>query len=249
MWRNVGRHVLTVSSKLVSEVKIRGRLDMGLVRIGQFDCSRSKDGLFSGRFVGVVNQVWNDFNGRGYGSASGAVDVASSTDGEDESGHVKELVGEVRKRNGGDQNWNFSRRNNKVESGISSARYNALRRRQVKIETEAWDRAANEYRELLKDMCERKLAPNLPYMKSLFLGWFQPFRDAILADQESKLFASLKVTASYAPYMNQLPADLMAVITMHKLMGLLMTGTDGGKTRVVQAACAIGEAIEHEVRA
>lgn len=221
---------------------------MGLVRIGRFEFNQSKDAFFSWRFVGVVNQVLNEFPlSRGYGSAAGAEDVASWTDGEYEGGHVKELVAEVWERDDCVYRRKFSEGNKNVESGISSARYKALRRRQVKIETEAWDRAANEYRELLKDMCERKLAPNLPYMKSLFLGWFQPFRDAILADQESKVFASHKATASYAPYMSQLPADLMAVITMHKLMGLLMTGNDGGRTRVVHAACAIGEAIEHEV--
>nr|CAB3503932.1 unnamed protein product [Digitaria exilis] len=41
---------------------------------------------------------------------------------------------------------------------------------------------------------------------------------------------------------------MMAVITMHKLMGLLMTGSGDGSVRVIQAACQIGEAIEHEVR-
>ena len=40
----------------------------------------------------------------------------------------------------------------------------------------------------------------------------------------------------------------MAVITMHKLMGLLMTNSGGaGAVKVVQAACAIGEALENEV--
>ncbi|KAG6736133.1 hypothetical protein POTOM_061163 [Populus tomentosa] len=34
----------------------------------------------------------------------------------------------------------------------------------------AWELATKEYKELLKDMCEHKLAPNLPYMKSLFLA-------------------------------------------------------------------------------
>ena len=95
-------------------------------------------------------------------------------------------------------------------------------------------------------MREQKLAPNLPYMKSLFLGWFEPLRSAIAADQE--LCKENKHRLSHAPYFNELPADMMAVITMHKLMGLLMTNTNGiGSARVIQAACQIGEAIEHEV--
>lgn len=130
--------------------------------------------------------------------------------------------------------------------GMGVTKYHILRKRQVKTETEAWEQAAKEYQELLMDMCEQKLAPNLPYMKSLFLGWFEPLRDAIAADQE--MCRQKRVKPSHAPYIDQLPADMMAVITMHKLMGLLMTNSGGiGSCRVVQASCQIGEAIEHEV--
>jgi len=132
--------------------------------------------------------------------------------------------------------------------GVGQCRYQELRRRQVKIETETWEEAAKEYRELLMDMCEHKLAPNLPYMKSLFLGWFEPLRDAIVKEQE--MYGEGKNRTAYAPYFVQLPADKMAVIAMHKLMGLLMTGTEHatvGTARVVQAACGIGDAIENEV--
>lgn len=132
--------------------------------------------------------------------------------------------------------------------GLGQSRYQELRRRQVKIETELWEEAVREYRELLADMCEQKLAPNLPYMKSLFLGWFEPLRDAIAKEQE--MYNSGRNRTAYAPHFVQLPADKMAVITMHKLMGLLMTGTEHatvGTARVVQAACGIGDAIENEV--
>ena len=51
---------------------------------------------------------------------------------------------------------------------------------------------------------------------------------------------------SHYPFFDELPPDMMAVITMHKLMGLLMTNTGGvGSSRVVQAALQIGEAIEN----
>ncbi|KAG2633725.1 hypothetical protein PVAP13_2NG232700 [Panicum virgatum] len=133
-----------------------------------------------------------------------------------------------------------------AEHGMTYHKYASLRRRQIRVETEAWEQAAKEYRELLADMCEQKLAPNLPYIKSLFLGWFEPLRDQITAEQE--LVADRGSRASHGPYFNMLPADMMAVITMHKLMGLLMTGSGDGSVRVIQAACQIGEAIEHEVR-
>ncbi|KAK9095670.1 hypothetical protein Scep_027139 [Stephania cephalantha] len=130
--------------------------------------------------------------------------------------------------------------------GISLRKYQLLKKRQVKIETEAWERAAKEYKELLDEMCKNKLAPNLPYMKMLFLGWFEPLCNRISAEQE--LCRERKLKRSYAPFMDQLPAETMSVITMHKLMGLLMTGGEHGRARVLQAACHIGEAIENEAR-
>ena len=114
------------------------------------------------------------------------------------------------------------------------------------METEAWERAAKEYRELLMEMREKKLVPNLPYMKSLFLGWFEPFRDAIAREQE--LCRLGKNRKAYASYFDQLPADMMAVITMYILVGLLMTGgKHAGTVKVIRAASIIGDAIEQEV--
>lgn len=180
----------------------------------------------------------------GYASVA---EVASSTDVEDDVSaveEIKDLLNEMKKEH---RRENINRRRilQIQETGMGGNKYRMLKSRQVKIETEAWEQAANEYRELLKDMCEQKLAPNLPYMKSLFLGWFEPFRDAIIKEQE--LYRSGKLRAGYAAYVDQLPADMAAVITMHKLMGLLMTGGEHGCARVVQAACLIGDAIEQEV--
>jgi DNA-directed RNA polymerase, mitochondrial len=130
--------------------------------------------------------------------------------------------------------------------GYSLGKLAALRKRQMKIETEAWEQAAREYKELLDDMCQQKLAPNLPYVKSLLLGWFEPFRDKILEEQE--WCRSPRNRSHHSEFFDSLPADMMAVITMHKMMSLLMAGNGDGSVRVVQAANAIGEAIEHEVR-
>ncbi|KAL0735811.1 hypothetical protein Bca4012_012021 [Brassica carinata] len=128
---------------------------------------------------------------------------------------------------------------------VGRSKYRNLWRRQVMIETEEWERAADEYRELLADMCEQKLAPNLPYVKSLFLGWFEPLRDVISKEQE--LYRLGKSRAVYAHCIDQLPADMVAVITMHKLMGHLMTGGGNGCVKVVHAACSVGDAIEQEL--
>ncbi|XP_059655628.1 DNA-directed RNA polymerase 1B, mitochondrial-like [Cornus florida] len=178
---------------------------------------------------------------KGYASIAEAI---ASTEEED-SDEIQELVEQMNKES--KVKSNFQQANQpKLVNGIGQGKYYALRRRQVKMETEAWEEAAKEYQELLVDMCEQKLAPNLPYMKSLFLGWFEPIRDAIVAEQN--LCKEGKNRAAYAPYFDQLPADMMTVITMHKLMGLLMSGGGQGGARVVPAACQIGEAIEQEVR-
>ncbi|CAD6338849.1 unnamed protein product [Miscanthus lutarioriparius] len=127
------------------------------------------------------------------------------------------------------------------------AQHRRLRQRQVKAETEAWARAAEEYREIEREMLDRRLAPALPYVKSLFVGWFEPLRDAIARDQDVQ--RRKRVKHVYAKYLLLLPADKVAVIVMHKMMGLLMSSKDGtGSVRVVQAAHCIGEAVEREFK-
>jgi DNA-directed RNA polymerase len=181
---------------------------------------------------------------RGYVSVAEAV---SSTDVEDNvvvDEELQELLQETRKEEEKEKDFRRRRRLN-ANRGMGSGKYKALRRRQVKIEAEAWEQAAKEYKELLKDMCQHKLAPNLPYMKGLFLGWFEPLRDAIAKEQES--IRRGKTRPDYAPYFDLLPADMMSVITMHKLTAMVMIGGEHGCARVVAAACMIGDAIEQEV--
>ncbi|XVE85675.1 hypothetical protein DITRI_Ditri17bG0109800 [Diplodiscus trichospermus] len=192
----------------------------------------------SGNCLSFPVKFWNL---KGYANAAEAL---ISTE-EDLSGseEVHELIEAMSRE---EQKDSFSKQPKQMVGGMGVAKYNTLKRRQIKIETEAWEEAANEYQELLSDMCEQKLAPNLPYIKSLFLGWFEPLRDSIAAEQE---LCKGNFKISHAAYFNELSADMMAVVTMHKLMGLLMTSSGGtGGIRVVQAACQIGEAIEHEAR-
>ncbi|KAM1065274.1 hypothetical protein ACFX13_021166 [Malus domestica] len=221
-------------------------LVMGFRKIG--DTASQKDEL--GRCSLLNPSYFHGVSGfcsyaRGYASAAEAI---ASTDGDEESSgseEIQELLEDLIREN--NKVESHFKQPKKVVAGIGVGKYNLLRKRQIKLETEAWEEAANEYQELLVDMCEQKLAPNLPYIKSLFLGWFEPLRNAIAEDQEACRQPHNRV--SHAPYIDLLPADKMAVITMHKLMGLLMTNNGGvGSVRVVQAACAIGEAIENEVR-
>lgn len=128
---------------------------------------------------------------------------------------------------------------------IEREKYNLLRRRQIKAETEAWESMVEEYREFVREMRDKKLAPNLPQVKALFLGWFEPLKKAIEKEQKSQ--RSRKQKAIYGYHIDMLPADKMAVIVMHKMMSLLMVGNDAGCVRLVQAALQIGTAIEQEV--
>jgi DNA-directed RNA polymerase len=59
------------------------------------------------------------------------------------------------------------------------SQHRRLRYWQIKAETEAWERAAEEYREIEREKLVRRLAPVLPYEKSLLVGWFEPLREAI----------------------------------------------------------------------
>jgi DNA-directed RNA polymerase len=51
-------------------------------------------------------------------------------------------------------NWPNFRRRLHANPGIGSRKHRVLRRRQVKIEAEAWELATKEYKELSKDMCD-----------------------------------------------------------------------------------------------
>lgn len=204
------------------------------------------DRLCNPSFANLTNPFGVSSFLKGYATA--AAQAIPSTDESDLSGsdELQELIEEMNKHHQKMESQAGPQPLKRTVAGMGVAKYTMLKKRQIKMETEAWEQAAKEYQELLLDMCEQKLAPNLPYVKSLFLGWFEPLRDAIVAEQE--LCNQKNHRLSHLIYFDELPADMMAVITMHKLMGLLMTNTEGtGNVRVVQAACAIGEAIEQEV--
>ncbi|CAN7035017.1 unnamed protein product [Brassica oleracea var. botrytis] len=246
MWRNVAKQAVSRSQTIASS---QARSFLGFPQ--EPTILLSKNSIFRSisssecrklgfRCLRGITKT-EEFNGcfaRGYTSVAEEV---LSTD-VDEDPEVHELLKEMKRED--HRSWRMKNQEDVV--GMGGSKYRNLWRRQVKIETEEWERAANEYRELLADMCEQRLAPNLPYVKSLFLGWFEPLRDVIGKEQE--LYRLGKSRAVYAHYIDQLPADMVAVITMHKLMGLLMTGGgDNGCVKVVHAACSVGDAIEQEV--
>lgn len=260
MWRNIAKQAILRSSARVNvgsqtraflgvsqESIFSKNLSFRLSVFGSISGSpchemgfRSLSGITRREEFNKNERCLNGSLARGYTSVAEEV---LSTDVEEEP-EVHELLKEMKKekKRESHRSWRMKKQEH---IGMGRTKFQNLWRRQVKIETEEWERAAAEYRELLTDMCEQKLAPNLPYVKSLFLGWFEPLRDAIAKEQE--LYRLGKSKATYAHYLDQLPADMIAVITMHKLMGHLMTGGDNGCVKVVHAACTVGDAIEQEV--
>ncbi|XP_027904265.1 DNA-directed RNA polymerase 3B, chloroplastic-like isoform X1 [Vigna unguiculata] len=126
-------------------------------------------------------------------------------------------------------------------------KYNWLRRRQIEAETEAWQKMVEEYRELEREMRQKMLAPNLPHVKALLLGWFEPFRTVVEAEQKAHRARSKKQQESIAPHVDDLPSDKVAVIVMHKMMAMVMENEEGC-VQLVHAAVHIGMAVEQEVR-
>ncbi|CAN6446738.1 unnamed protein product [Victoria cruziana] len=181
-------------------------------------------GLYRRSVENLVYFSWSrtdDFGPKMSGTQGFAsvAETVPSTD--DDSSVVEEIQEDPQQCYGevnGEKREKFGRRRRARRGNLGYAKYRALRIRQVKIETEAWEKAAREYRELVTDMSEQE-----SYRKG-------------------------KNRTAYAPYFDRLPAEMMAVITMHKLMGLLMTSDDHGTAKVVQAACRIGDAIENEAR-
>lgn len=128
-------------------------------------------------------------------------------------------------------------------------KHQRLMKRQLKIETEAWQQAIQEYKDTLEEMCKNQLAPNLPFMKSMFLSWFEPLVNAIKAEQEAYQQGDYRLNrSSYGPYLALLPADKLAVITMHKTVAKLLTEDANVGLRVIVPVLSIGEAVEQEVR-
>ncbi|KAJ4845811.1 DNA-directed RNA polymerase 3B, chloroplastic [Turnera subulata] len=145
--------------------------------------------------------------------------------------------------------WGLGNKRVRLErKDMEKSKYDLLRRRQIKEETEAWERMVEEYRELIREMSKSKLAPNLPFVKRLFLDWLEPLKEAIERDKQLQMSKKPLRRAAYAPYIDLLPSDKMALIVMHKTMAMTMAAQDAGCVPVIHAALQVGMAIENEVR-
>ncbi|KAJ4810591.1 DNA-directed RNA polymerase [Rhynchospora pubera] len=124
--------------------------------------------------------------------------------------------------------------------------YDSLRRRQIKAETQAWEEALEEYKELERIMLEKKLAPSLPYVKSLILSWFEQLRETIEREQQVQM--KKRRQNGWGHCIGVLPADKMAMIVMIKVMELLLPRKLDRSVPLVQVALTVGDAIEQEAK-
>lgn len=254
MWRNILGRASLRKIKFLSDSSSGNHFPVN--RIRRILSSVNLNGGRNELLINPINELGRlssfgqcqHYSFRGYATAAQAID---STDPEDDSSgseEVNELITEMEKETERIRKKArlAAQQPKRLVAGMGAQKYYMLKQRQVKMETEEWEKAARECREILEDMCEQKLAPNLPFVKSLFLGWFEPLRNAIQADLDA--FKIKKGKIPYAPYMEQLPADMMAVITMHKMLGLMMTNAEGvGTVKLVNASTQIGDAVEQEV--
>lgn len=95
---------------------------------------------------------------------------ATDTDQNHNVQNIRRVEDENDTRNDPDARLDFFVQNTKKE------KQRELYERQVKIETEAWQQAADEYKIQMTEMCRKSLAPNLPFAQSLLLSWFEPLR-------------------------------------------------------------------------
>ncbi|KAJ1433076.1 hypothetical protein SESBI_06293 [Sesbania bispinosa] len=69
-----------------------------------------------------------------------------------------------------------------------------------------------EYIELEREMREKNLAPSSPHVKPLFLGWFEPLKEAIEAEQKSQ--GSKKHQAMFVPNIDVLPTKKWVLLVV-----------------------------------
>lgn len=77
---------------------------------------------------------------------------------------------------------------------------------------------ATKYVSFMLEMCKNNLALNLPFVHFLVLWWFELMENAREAELKPvKNLKSGKHRTGYGFFLCQFPADMLVVISMHKL--------------------------------
>ncbi|KAH1127032.1 hypothetical protein GYH30_015857 [Glycine max] len=130
-----------------------------------------------------------------------------------------------------------------LRPGAAVAVPEGLRRRH-----EAWERMVEEYRELERENAGEDVGAQFAARQVAPLGLVRAVQGRRGGRADGSTSARPKKQQdSIAPHVDDLPADKVAVIVMHKMMAMVMENEEGC-VQLVHAAVHIGMALEQEVR-
>eukprot|EP01116_Phalansterium_solitarium_P004158 TRINITY_DN1505_c0_g3_i1.p1 TRINITY_DN1505_c0_g3~~TRINITY_DN1505_c0_g3_i1.p1 ORF type:complete len:487 (-),score=108.40 TRINITY_DN1505_c0_g3_i1:131-1591(-) len=142
-----------------------------------------------------------------------------------------------------------------------------LFRRQQELETEAYEKAVERYKKLSQEVTRLGRAAALKPGEKLLLQWFEPLR-AVIEQEQNDVRAVLQGDKDVAgqfgvilsgslkspeqipqvrkegEYLLRLPADKLAVIVLHTVLGMLLHHTEG--IPFTQACMDLGRAVQAE---
>ena len=118
--------------------------------------------------------------------------------------------------------------------------------RQLELETRALDAAVARYRQQTSQITELGRGAELGPAQALLLKWFTPLTEALAEEQRLiRIRESSYDRAQYGHVFLLLPADKLAVIALHELVGLSLASAS--HIKFSKACTSIGEAVEAEL--
>lgn len=130
----------------------------------------------------------------------------------------------------------------------ASTPYAALVRRQLALETRAVDEAVCRYREEAKSRDARGEAASAGPGRALLAKWFGPMCDAVAEEQEAVRRREKGTDRGvYGPYLLLVEPQKLAVITMHGVLGLILSEEEAGSVRLTRAALHVGKCVQAQV--
>ena len=123
-----------------------------------------------------------------------------------------------------------------------------LYKRQLALETKSVDMAVRKYRKMLRDTEKRGASASLLPAQRVLLSWYAPLTASIrkeVRDIEKRVKGQDRNV--YGPYLRLLPPEKLAVITIHEILGLILSQPQGIK--FTRAALTIGRTVQGEVNA
>lgn len=126
--------------------------------------------------------------------------------------------------------------------------YAQLLRRQLALETRAVDEAVCRYREEASSRDARGEAASAGPGRALLTRWFQPMWEAVAAEQDAVRRRERGTDRGvYGPYLLLVEPQKLAVITMHGVLGLVLSEEEAGSVRLTRAALHVGKCVQAQV--